>query len=76
MDTAADLAASKVAEKRRSCRPQRVLTKTPTPSTTTATKCAIFLSKGALSKQQRFLQDKLNIESEAMPLLKSYPFQQ
>lgn len=41
MDTAADLTASKVVEKRRSCRPQRVVTNSPTPSTTIATTCAI-----------------------------------
>jgi hypothetical protein len=42
MDTAADLTASKVVENRRSCRPQRVLTNSPTPSTTIATTCAIL----------------------------------
>ena len=45
MDTAADLTTSKVVENRRSCKPQSVLTKSASPSTTIATTWAIFLPK-------------------------------
>lgn len=67
MDTAADLTASKVVEKRRSCRPQRVVTNSPTPSTTIATTCAIApkgphchtAKKGASSPED--LNQKLSV---------------